>query len=174
MSVTGSKPASAEIFTQPVLAKGDPTVRRVRIGLSATLAGLLIFLIGVRPALFGLDRSTVIGFVQIAVFLIGLAVICVGGYICLAALWGNRQRSILADFGLRLVCTGYVIAVFTGMADVFGFGSQRLPGLPFFGPWQARGVEVGEAIIAIGFLMLLPLGKHSRGSEGTPPANPGA
>jgi hypothetical protein len=159
MSDTGIKPASTEIFTQPVPARGEVRLRRVRVGLSATLIGLFIFLVGVRPSLFGLDRSSVIGFVQIAVMLVGLAVICLGGYICLAALWGDSQRSILADIGLRLVSTGYVVAVFAGMADVFGFGSQRFPALPHFGPWQARGVEAGEAIIAIGFLMLLPLGQ---------------
>lgn len=109
----------------------------------------MIFLIGARPSLFGLDRSPVIGFVQIAVFLIGLAIICLGGYIALMALWKNRQPSIAADIGLRLVSTGYVIAVFSGMADVFGAGSHPLPGVPYFGPWQARGVEFGQAIIAL-------------------------
>ncbi len=160
MSEINPIPGSAEIFTQPLPPKGDTTIRRVRIGLSATLAGLLIFLIGVRPAVFGLDRSPIIGFVQIAVFLVGLGIICLGGYISLAALWSGRERSILADFGLRFVSTGYVIAVFTGMADVFGFGSQHMPAtLPYFGPWQTMGVEAGEVVIAIGFLMLLPIGK---------------
>jgi hypothetical protein len=157
MSEPGPKPASTEVFTQPVSQRGEMRIRRVRVGLSATLVGLFLFLVGVRPGLFGLDRSPVIGFVQIAVMLVGLAVICLGGYVCLAALWGDSPRSILADIGLRLVTTGYVVAVFAGMADVFGFGSQRFPALPYFGPWQARGVEVGEAIIIIGFLMLLPL-----------------
>ncbi len=134
---------------------------RVRFGLIVTLIGLFVFLLGARPSLFGLDRSPVIGFVQIAMFLIGLAVICTGGYICLLALWNSHPKSIAADIGLRLVCTGYVIAVFAGMADVFGFGSQPLPDLPFFGPWQARGVELGEAIIGLGFLMLLPFRKRN-------------
>jgi hypothetical protein len=128
---------------------------RVRIGLATTLTGFLIFLLGTRPGLFGLDRSPVIGFVQIAVFLIGLAFISIGGYISLAALWMGEPKSILADIGLRLVSTGYVVCVFTGMADVFGFGSQTLPFI-YFGPLQARGVEIGEAIIALGFLMLIP------------------
>jgi hypothetical protein len=130
--------------------------RRARIGLALTLTGFLIFLIGARPGMFGLDRSPIIGFVQIAVFLIGLAVICIGGYICLTSLWREKPTSIAADIGLRLVATGYVIAVFAGMADIFGFGSHPLPKLPFFGPWQAHGVEVGQAFIAIGFLLLLP------------------
>lgn len=132
-------------------------VWRLRAGLAFSLVGLLVFLLGARPALFGLDRSPIVGFVQIATFEVGLGMICIGGYIALVSLWGSEQRSIRADFGLRLVATGYVLAVFTGMADVFGFGSHPLPGVPYFGPWQARGVEVGEAIIAIGFLLLLPI-----------------
>ncbi|WP_299025198.1 hypothetical protein [uncultured Thermanaerothrix sp.] len=132
---------------------------RIRLGLLLTLIGFLVFLIGARPGLFSLDRSPVIGFVQIAVFLIGLAIICLGGYIALMALWKNRQPSIAADIGLRLVSTGYVVAVFAGMADVFGIGSHPLPGVPYFGPWQAVGVEIGQAIIALGFLLLIPYGK---------------
>jgi hypothetical protein len=131
--------------------------RRIRTGLLITLVGLVIFLLGARPALFGADRSPVIGFIQIAVFLIGLALVCLGGYLSLMALWKDRQTSISADIGLRLVATGYVIAVFAGMADIFGFGSHPLPGIPYFGAWQARGVEFGQAMIAIGFLMLIPL-----------------
>src|SRR5512133_3314185 len=126
--------------------------RRSQTGLVLTIIGLVIFLIGARPSLFGFDRSPVIGFVQIAVFLVGLAFICIGGFISLTSLWGDRPTSIAADIGLRLVATGYVIAVFAGMADIFGFGSQRLPNLPFFGPWQARGVEIGQFLIALGFL----------------------
>jgi hypothetical protein len=132
--------------------------RRVRFGLITTLIGFAFFLIGTKPALFLLDRSEVIGFVQIAVFLVGLALICLGGYISLMGLWKNRRLSLAADFGTRFVATGYVIAVFAGMADVFGFGSHPLPGVPFFGELQTFGVLVGEAIIAIGFLMLIPYG----------------
>ncbi|MGB8253010.1 MAG: hypothetical protein WCF08_07315 [Anaerolineaceae bacterium] len=130
--------------------------RRIRVGLSITLLGFLVFLLGVRPAIFGLDRSPVIGFVQIATMLVGLAFICVGGYLSLASLWPKGATSIGADIGLRLVSTGYVICVFTGMADIFGFGSQPLPGTPYFGPWQARGMELGILVIIIGFFLLIP------------------
>jgi hypothetical protein len=130
--------------------------RRVRTGLSLTLMGFLIFLIGASPASFGLDRSPMIGFVQIAVFLVGLAIMCIGGYTCMMALWKDRTPSIAADIGVRMVATGYVVAVFTGMADIFGMGSHPLPGVPYFGGWQARGVIIGQAMIAIGFLLLIP------------------
>ena len=130
--------------------------QRIRIGLVVIILGLLIFIFGAEPVLFGLDRSPVLGFVQIAVFLIGLAMICVGGYITLNTLWVGKQKTIAADFGLRLVSTGYVIAVFSGMADVFGFGTHPFPKIPYFGPWQGIGVMIGELIIVIGFLLLIP------------------
>lgn len=145
--------------------------RRSRIGLGLTLGGLLIFLIGARPSMFGIDRSPIIGFVQIAVFLVGLAIICIGGYISLTSLWRDQPTSIAADIGLRLVATGYVIAVFAGMADIFGFGSHPLPKLPYFGPWQARGVEVGQVLIALGFLMLLPFNQRERRARKLGPDN---
>lgn len=142
--------------------------RRSRIGLVTTGIGFLIFLLGARPGMFGLDHSPVIGFIQIAVFLVGLGIICVGGFIALTALWGNTPTSIAADIGSRLVATGYVIAVFAGMADIFGFGSQPLPKLPFLGPLQARGVEAGQFLIALGFLMLLPFHRGSNKSTAHP------
>jgi hypothetical protein len=129
---------------------------RIRTGLIVTLTGFFIFIVGAKPDWLGWDRSPVVGFVQIAVFLVGLAIICIGGYIGLLALWGNGQRSIAADIGLRLVSTGYVISVFAGMADVFGMGTHLLPGVPYFGPVQATGVVLGEIVIGIGFLLLIP------------------
>ncbi len=129
---------------------------RLRLGLMVSVVGFLVFVLGADPGLYGLDRSPPVGFVQIAVFLIGLAIICVGGYITLMTLWEGRERSIAADIGLRLVSTGYVIAVASGMADIFGFGTQPLPAVPYFGPWQETGVLIGEAVIGLGFLLMLP------------------
>ena len=134
---------------------------RIRLGLIITILGFLLFLLGSRPSIFWLDRSPVIGFVQIGVFLVGLAIMCLGGYISMKVLWQKETPSILADIGLRLVATGFVIAVFAGMADVFGFGSHPLPDAPYFGGWQTIGVEIGEVIIAIGFLFMIPFGKKS-------------
>jgi hypothetical protein len=156
-------PVSPQVQPTPVAPDQERQVEiiypkwRVRIGLTTTLAGYLFFLLGARPALFGLDRSPIVGFIQIAVFLVGLAMICLGGYLSLASLWKPGTHSIAADIGLRLVATGYLISVFSGMADIFGFGSQTSPlQIPYFGPWQARGVEIGEIVITVGFLLLIP------------------
>jgi hypothetical protein len=139
---------------------------RLRLGLIFTLVGFLIFILGSIPGLFGLDRSPVIGFVQIAVFLVGLGIICLGGYVVINSLWNGTPKTIKADIGLRLVSTGYVIAVVSGMADVFGFGSQVSPDIPYYGPWQQTGVLIGEAVIALGFILQIPyrLGHQSAGA----------
>ena len=129
---------------------------RIRIGLGATVLGFIIYLLGAEPGIFSLDRSPVVGFVQIATFLIGLGIICLGGYISLAALWNGGPKSIASDIGLRLVSTGYVIAFASGMADIFGFGSNNYPVIPVFGIYQQIGVLLGEFVIAVGLLLLIP------------------
>ncbi|HEY5731243.1 MAG TPA: hypothetical protein VIS72_14410 [Anaerolineales bacterium] len=129
---------------------------RIRFSLLMVIFGFFVFAVGAKPGWFGWDRSPVVGFIQIAVFLIGLAMICIGGYVGLIALWGRDPRSIVADIGMRLVGTGYVVSVFTGMADVFGMGSHLLPTTPYFGPWQSGGVLIGQVVIVVGFLMMIP------------------
>ncbi len=129
---------------------------RVRFSLTCVGAGLLIFVIGAKPNWFGWSTIPEVGFIQVAVFLIGLGLICIGGFIGISALWGREQRSILADFGSRLIGTGYVISAFAGMADIFGMGAQTLPDTPYFGPLQASGVLIGQFVVAIGFLMFIP------------------
>jgi len=130
---------------------------RINIGVGLTIIGFLVFILGADPGIFRLDRSPVVGFVQTATFSTGLATLCLGGFIGLKACQRTGHfQSLAQDIGLRLVATGYLIALVSGMADVFGFGTQAYPALPFFGPMQAIGVIVGEIIIAVGFLLYLP------------------
>lgn len=147
-------PASTPIQTAP--RPDDSITPRTRISLTITWIGLLIFAIGTKPNYFGLDRSPVVGFVQIIFFLFGLALICLGGYIGLHTLWWNRERTITSDIGSRLVATGYVFCTFAGLADVFGMGSHPFPQIPYFGTWQATGVLIGQGIIALGFMLMIP------------------
>ncbi len=130
---------------------------RVRAGLMFTLLGYFIFLVGAKPEWFNLDRSEVVGFVQVTVFLLGLALMGVGAYFAIDGLWNGDPRSLWADIGVRLISTGYLIAVFSAMADVFGFGTQTLPlETPYFGPWQARGTVLGEGVMLLGVLLAVP------------------
>ena len=135
---------------------------RSRVGLGLTVAGLVLFVLGAAPEWFGLDRSPVIGFLQIAAFTVGLGIICLGGYIALRGLWQGSNRSLAADIGQRLVGTGYAIAVACGMADVFGIGTHRPPLDPQFGWLQALGFMLGQAVCAIGLLLLIPYWSFNR------------
>src|SRR5262245_56299234 len=135
-------PASTPVKTSP--RPDDGVTPRIRLRLAITWIGLLIFAIGAKPVLFGLDSSAVVGFVQIVLFLFGLAFLCLGGYMGLHALWWNLERSIIADIGSRLVSTGFVFCTFAGLADIFGMGSHPFPQVPYFGPWQATGVLIGQ------------------------------
>jgi hypothetical protein len=138
---------------------------RIRIGLWLAIIGYLIFLLGARPSLFGLDRSPVVGFVQISVFLVGLAFIILGSHLTLSSLWPEGEKTIAAQIGSRLISTGYVICLFTGMADIFGLGSHPLPNV-FFGPLQARGMALGMMTIAVGFLLMI---RYKRPLNAKPP-----
>jgi hypothetical protein len=153
---TETKPPQPEASQNGKPANGSSSFPRgrVRVGLAMVVIGYLMFLLGARPSLFNLDRSRVIGFVQISVFLVGLGIIVMGSYLTLNAYWFNSKKTIAADLGSRVISTGYVICVFTAMADIFGLGSHRLPNV-FFGPLQARGMAIGMATIALGFLLLI-------------------
>lgn len=130
---------------------------QVRLGLIISILGLIIMFFGAKPEWFGMDRSPVVGFVQTNIILLGLGILCIGGYIGLTNLWGEIEKSITADIGIRLVGTGYVIALFSGLADVFGMNMQVLSDKkPFFGPWQQAGMELGTIVIIIGLLMIIP------------------
>lgn len=146
---------------------------RIQLGLIIAVGGFLVFMVGARPELFLLDRSPVVGFIQIAVMLVGLAFICIGGYLSLVGLWKGKRLSIAAELGVRLISTGYVIAVFSGLADIFGLGSHPTPEfIPYFGEWQARGVQIAEGFIAIGMLMMLPYSQNPSSRTQKPSVKP--
>jgi len=131
-----------------------------RFGIVCTLVGLILFLFGADPGLFGLDRSEAIGFVQVGLFTFGLMLICFGGTMSLNSLWPENWKSIAADIGLRITWTGFIIAMASAMADIFGLGTRPIiSSTPFFGFWQARGVLFGEIVIVLGLLMMIPYRK---------------
>ena len=149
--------AVAEKTSQPSY---ESFKKRLYFHLILTFIGFLVFILGIRPDLFQLDRSPVIGFIQISVSVVGLGILCLGGYLTMRLLWQGNHLSIAAEIGERFISTGLVIAIFSAVADFFGFGSHPYPqSLPYLGKWQALGIEIGEYIIALGFTLMIPFPK---------------
>jgi hypothetical protein len=91
------------------------------------------------------------------VFSFGLILITYGGTLTLGSLWPSYWRSIAADIGSRLAWTGLVMALAASLADVFGLGTRPLAyTTTFFGYWQARGVVIGQIVIGIGLILMIP------------------
>ena len=126
-------------------------------GLIISVLGLVGLLISAKPEWFGQNRSATIGFIQMLAMLVSIALLSFGATVSLGSLWGKTERSIVSDFGVRLVSTGYVIALFAGLSDIFTgtvMGAQDKT--PSFGPYEQAGLEFGLAVIIIGLLMMIP------------------
>ncbi len=126
----------------------------IRHGLTLTIIGLLVVILGLRPDLFGLDRGLYIGFTQIITFLIGIGLLTGGASSTLNAFWACTNKSLLADIGTRTLMTGYVICVFTALADAFGFGTNPPPEV-ILGTLQSYGVMIGLFVILVGLVMMI-------------------
>ncbi len=142
--------------------------RWVRIWLSLTIAGVGAFAIGVEPDLIGMDRSPVVGFVQVGVWLSGLALALLSLYSAVRVIRNGQPNSLRADVGARLIATGYVLAAASSLADFISIGSHRLPDI-YFGPWQTAGLVLGVAISLLGVVFYWPWPqrrKRTQRSEG--------
>lgn len=148
-------------MNEPQITNGTETVeaRKARdfTGLILSFIGLVTMIIGLKSEWFWPYGSPGIGFAQMMLFLAGLALLSVGGYMSLNTIWKKEERSILADFGSRFIATGYVIAIFAGLSDYMGInvlGTETK--LIYFGPWEEIGIEIGMFVIALGLLMMIP------------------
>ena len=122
--------------------------RRIQFGLITAVGGFLVLMVGAKPELFLLDRSPVLGFIQVSVMLVGLALMCIGGYVGLTGLWKGERPSIAAEIGKRVISTGYIIADLPDWQ--ISSASAAIPirnSSPYFGDWQARGVQIAEGFI---------------------------
>jgi hypothetical protein len=123
--------------------------------MSSVLGGLFLFVLGINPNLINMDRSPVVGFVQVGVWLFGLALMCFGAYATLRIYRNKHPLSLRAEIGERLVATGYVVAAAASLADFIGIGSHEIPEL-IFGPIQIIGLIVGVVTALLGVVLYLP------------------
>jgi len=144
----------------PVSFQYTPDLRESRLarfGVALVVTGFFIFLIGVFPQIIALALTPGIGVLQIAVWLFGLGLLKLGVYIYLYA---TRHRALeptlREDIGQRLIATGYVLALVSGLADVLGIGTHSGEVRPLLGPIQASGVVLGIAISILGLILYAP------------------
>lgn len=123
--------------------------------MTVVLVGLLVFILGVAPDLIGMDRSPVIGFVQVGTWLTGLALLLLGAYLSVRVIRNGRETTLISDVGSRLIATGYVMAAAASLADFIGIGSHPLPTI-YFGPIQVIGLALGVLISLIGVILYWP------------------
>jgi hypothetical protein len=142
--------------------------------MTLALFGVLIFLIGINPDLLGMNRSPAVGFVQVGVWLTGLAIFLLGAYGALRVVRNGRRTSLLNDVGLRLAATGYVIAAAASLADFIGIGSHTIRAL-VFGKIQLAGLVVGVVLILAGLALYYPRSPRETPlpKPATPPAERG-
>ncbi len=74
---------------------------QIRVGLTLTLIGLFLLIVGLRPDLFGLDRGLYIGFTQIITILFGIGFLTIGANSTFNAFWACTNKTLLADIGAR-------------------------------------------------------------------------
>ena len=123
--------------------------------MTLVLLGLFITIIGVDPDLIGLDRSPVVGFVQIGVWSTGLAILLLGATLTVRVVRNSRPKSLRSEVGLRLIATGYVFAVAASFADFLGIGSHALPTI-YFGPLQVIGLALSVLTSLLGLILYWP------------------
>jgi hypothetical protein len=124
------------------------------------VAGLLIFLFGMHPSLFGMPYRPGFGYLKVFVFLTGLALVTLSSYVIAGMMRPEGQpASLLQEIGARLVATGYFLAALSSTADLIGLGSEHFPQPMHFGVLQSLGLLVGVLIILIGLLTYYPRGR---------------
>ncbi|MCJ7513671.1 MAG: hypothetical protein MUO23_11955 [Anaerolineales bacterium] len=133
-------------------------VRWARRWMTLVFLGFVVFIIGIEPDLIGMDRSPVVGFVQIYTWLSGLAVLLTGAYLAVRLVRNGRPLSLRAEVGVRLIATGYVVAVAASFADFLGIGSHTLRGGLYFGEVQVLGLVIGVLTSLVGVLLYWPRG----------------
>jgi hypothetical protein len=134
--------------------------------MTLVLLGLFVFAIGISPDLIGMDRSPVVGFVQVGVWLAGLALLLLASYLTVRVLRNGRPETLLSEVGARLIATGYVVAAAASLADFIGIGSHTLPGLRF-GHLQVIGLVVGVLVSLLGVVLFWPRAAASVDLPGT-------
>ena len=128
--------------------------RLARIAVATIVVGFFVFVLALFPDLIRLGITPGIGLLQIGLFLVGISIMTLGGYIyAYATRHRAMPRRLREDVGVRLMATGLVIAFATGFADTLGIGSHFGAERPLLGPLQALGIFMAVCIIGLGTIL---------------------
>jgi hypothetical protein len=131
------------------------------------LVGFFIFAIGVDPDLIGMNRSPIVGFVQMGVWMTGLTILLISATATVRVVRNGRPHSLRADVGLRLIATGYVVAATASYADFLSIGSHQMPHV-YFGEVQVAGLALGVLTSLAGLVFYWPR-QPRRSQDSAPP-----
>ncbi|MBZ0280093.1 MAG: hypothetical protein K8L97_05085 [Anaerolineae bacterium] len=130
--------------------------RVAQFGMAIGVLGAVLTFMGLFPGVTGLEPAVGIGVVQIFAILIGFALLILGALIYVKfTFYVFKPANLAQQIGIRLALTGLLFAAITGMADLFGFGSNlRDAGSdPIFGFLQALGIIGSFVLAAVGVLV---------------------
>jgi hypothetical protein len=123
--------------------------------MTLVIIGLMVFVVGIYPDLIGMNRSRVVGFIQMGVWLTGLGLLLLGAFLAVRVVRNGRPMSLRAEIGTRLIATGFVVSATASLADFLSIGSHRLPWV-YFGPLQVGGLVAGVVTSLVGVLLYWP------------------
>jgi hypothetical protein len=72
-------------------------VRWARRWMTLVILGLFVFAVGINPDLIGMNRSRVIGFIQMGVWLSGLGLLLLGAFLSVRVVRNGRPMSLRAE-----------------------------------------------------------------------------
>jgi hypothetical protein len=140
-------------------------VRRTAMLASAFL-GLALVAVAIILEFQSLVLTPGFGVVQTLLFLLGVTLLTISGYLYLSKRRpADAPRSLQADIGVRLSLTGLVLCYVSGFADLIRIGTHVQPEFdrPFIGPLQLGGLVIGLIIILAGMVLYFT----SRGKRGS-------
>ncbi len=135
--------------------------RFAQVGIALGALGAMICFMGLFPGVTGAEPTAGIGLVQVAMVLLGYALLILGALTYLKfTFFLNVPATLPQQIGTRLALTGMLFAGLAGMADILGFGThiRDEQGLLFFGRLQMIGILASFALSSLGVLVYVLAG----------------
>lgn len=139
--------------------------RVAQFGMALGALGAVLTFMGLFPGVTGLEPAVGIGVVQIFTILIGFTLLILGALIYVKfTFYAFHPANLAQQIGIRLALTGLLFAAITGLADIFGFGSNiRDAGAePVFGFLQALGLIGSFVLSSLGVLIYAMTGQFDQ------------